>query len=60
MKNRNEMKTATNENKNGNQKLRNRIMIIFLIPDAAHSPLWENPEKTCEVLRQIKEKHTNE
>lgn len=27
-----------------------------LIPDAAHSPLWENPEKTCEILKQIKEK----
>ena len=33
---------------------------FFSIPDAAHSPLWENPEKTCEILRQIKEKHTNE
>ena len=28
---------------------------FYLISDAAHSPLWENPEKTCEILRQIKE-----
>lgn len=33
---------------------------FYLIPDAAHSPLWENPEKTCEILRQIKEKNTDE
>ena len=25
-------------------------------PDAAHSPLWENPSVTCKVLRQIKER----
>lgn len=29
---------------------------FYLIPDSAHSPLWENPEKTCEILRMIKEK----
>ncbi len=30
---------------------------FWLILDAAHSPLWENPEKTCEIIRQIKEKN---
>ena len=33
---------------------------FYLIPDAAHSPLWENPNKTCEILRQIKEKNSDE
>ena len=33
---------------------------FFLIPDAAHSPLWENPSATCEILRQIKERTLNE
>ena len=33
---------------------------FFLIPDSAHSPLWENPSVTCDVLRQIKERTTNE
>lgn len=33
---------------------------FFLIPDAAHSPLWENPSVTCDVLKQIKEKTVNE
>ena len=33
---------------------------FFLIPDSAHSPLWENPSVTCDVLRQIKEKTVNE
>ncbi len=28
---------------------------FFLVPDAAHSPLWENPARTCDILRQIKE-----
>lgn len=28
---------------------------FFLIPDAAHSPLWENPEVTCGIMRQIRE-----
>ena len=27
---------------------------IFLIPGAAHSPLWENPEATLEIFKQIK------
>ncbi len=33
---------------------------FYLIPDSAHSPLWENSEKTCEILKQIKEKTENE
>ena len=33
---------------------------FFLIPDAAHSPLWENPSVTCDILRQIKERTINE
>ena len=32
---------------------------FYKIADAAHSPLWENPEKTCAVLREIKEKTQN-
>ena len=28
---------------------------FFLIPDSAHSPLWENPADTCDALKQIKE-----
>lgn len=32
---------------------------FYKIPDAAHSPLWENPDVTCEVLRTIKEKTVN-
>ena len=27
---------------------------FYLIPDAAHSPLWENPSVTCDILKQIK------
>ncbi len=33
---------------------------FYLIPDAAHSPLWENPDKVCEIFRRIKEKIQNE
>lgn len=29
---------------------------FFLIPEAAHSPLWENAKVTCEILGQIKER----
>lgn len=32
---------------------------FHLIPDAAHSPLWENPEVTCGILRDIKESTLN-
>ncbi|MBR3056602.1 MAG: alpha/beta hydrolase [Clostridiales bacterium] len=31
-----------------------------LIPEAAHSPLWENPEVTCGILRNIKEMTSDE
>lgn len=33
---------------------------FYLIPDSAHSPLWENPEATCDILKQIKEKNYHE
>lgn len=33
---------------------------FYLIPDSAHSPLWENPGATCDILRQIKERCCNE
>ena len=29
---------------------------FYLISDSAHSPLWENPKKTCAILFSIKEK----
>lgn len=29
---------------------------FYRVPDAAHSPLWENPAYTGDILRQIKEK----
>ena len=29
---------------------------FYKIPDSAHSPLWENPKETCDILKQIKEK----
>ena len=29
---------------------------FYKISDAAHSPLWENPPMTCDILKQIKEK----
>jgi pimeloyl-ACP methyl ester carboxylesterase len=32
---------------------------FYKIPNAAHSPLWENPEETCRILRDIKEKTQN-
>ena len=32
---------------------------FFKISGAAHSPLWENPESSCEALRQIKEMTIN-
>ena len=33
---------------------------FYLIPNAAHSPLWENWTETGEVMRQIKEKNSDE
>ena len=32
---------------------------FFLVPDSAHSPLWENPERTCDIMRQIREMTQN-
>jgi pimeloyl-ACP methyl ester carboxylesterase len=32
---------------------------FYKISDAAHSPLWENPEDTCKALREIKEMTIN-
>ena len=33
---------------------------FYLIPDSAHSPLWENPAVTCDILCRIKERYTYE
>ena len=33
---------------------------LFLVPEAAHSPLWENPDVTCDILRKIKEMTSDE
>ena len=41
------------------EKLKAPDKAFFLIPNAAHSPLWENPQVTCNIMREIKEK-TNE
>ena len=32
---------------------------FYKISDAAHSPLWENPEETCKVLKEIKKFNQN-
>lgn len=32
---------------------------FYKIQGSAHSPLWENPEDTCRILRDIKEKTQN-
>ena len=32
---------------------------FYKIQGSAHSPLWENPEETCRILRDIKEKTQN-
>ena len=32
---------------------------FYKIGNAAHSPLWENPEDTCRALREIKENTVN-
>ena len=29
---------------------------FYLISNSAHSPLWENPKETCDILLEIKEK----
>ena len=33
---------------------------FYLIPDSAHSPLWENPEAACAALKEIKERTSHE
>ena len=33
---------------------------FYLIPDSAHSPLWENAEVTCTIMREIKERTSDE
>ena len=33
---------------------------FYLISDSAHSPLWENPKETCDIIKQIKEKNYHE
>ena len=33
---------------------------FYLIPDSAHSPLWENAEVTCGIMREIKERTSDE
>ncbi len=40
--------------------LRGPAKEFYLIPNAAHSPLWENPKETCDILRTIKEKTSDE
>ena len=45
--------------KDYNEKINAPDKGFFLIKDSAHSPLWENPGDTCEVLRDIKEKTRN-
>jgi pimeloyl-ACP methyl ester carboxylesterase len=32
---------------------------FYKIQGSAHSPLWENPEETCRILRDVKEKTQN-
>lgn len=33
---------------------------FYLIKNAAHSPLWENPAETCDILKQIRGKILHE
>lgn len=33
---------------------------FYRIPDAAHSPLWENPGETCGIMKRIKEMNCDE
>lgn len=45
--------------KDYNEKIKAPSKGFYLIKDSAHSPLWENPEDTCKVLKDIKEKTQN-
>ncbi|MCR5340607.1 MAG: alpha/beta hydrolase [Saccharofermentans sp.] len=42
-----------------NEKISAPSKGFYKITDAAHSPLWENPQETCRALREIKEKTQN-
>ena len=42
-----------------NEKISAPTKGFYKITDAAHSPLWENPQETCRILREIKEKTQN-
>ncbi|MBO4450423.1 MAG: alpha/beta hydrolase [Clostridiales bacterium] len=45
--------------KDYNEKIKAPDKGFYLIRDSAHSPLWENPEDTCRILKDIKEKTKN-
>lgn len=45
--------------KDYNEKIKAPDKGFYLISDSAHSPLWENPEDTCRILKDIKEKTNN-
>ena len=45
--------------KDYNEKIKAPDKRFYLIKNSAHSPLWENPEDTCKILRDIKEKIQN-
>ncbi len=42
-----------------NEKISAPSKGFYMITDAAHSPLWENPDETCRILREIKEMTQN-
>ena len=41
-------------------KLKAPDKAFYIVSDSAHCPLWENPEVTCAVMREIKEKRMDE
>lgn len=45
--------------KNYNEIIKAPEKGFYLIKNSAHSPLWENPEDTCRIMREIKEKTLN-
>lgn len=45
--------------KDYNEKIKAPDKGFYLIKNSAHSPLWENPEDTCRVMKDIKEKTHN-
>lgn len=42
-----------------NEKISAPVKGFYKITGAAHSPLWENPDETCRILRDIKENTQN-